>query len=207
MCGQTELLTQLRRLDPRDYDDFVDVIYDDLDELVGLVEADAKDFHDASEDELNRELVRLLRARFYIASHDHDEGGHVDVRIASRDGKYSWLAEAKLDNGPAYLASGMVQLTTRYTRGTPNHNAGALLIYVQRDNCSGRMLNWRTEFAAKLTEYDGLEVTDCSRRPGLAFVSEFHLPRIGTAAPKYRVRHVAVTAFRPASLAVRPIPA
>ncbi len=201
MCGQDELLAQLRRLAPANYTEFIEVLYEDLDQLIGLIEADAKDFHDASEDELNRELVRLLVARFHVASHDHDEGGHVDVRVTSRDGKYSWLAEAKLDNGPAYLAKGVTQLTTRYTRGTPNHNAGAFLIYVQKNDCSGRLLNWRNVFSTNTAEYQGLKIIDCKTRPGLAFYSHFHLNRIGTHAPKYEVRHIAVSAFRPASAA------
>lgn len=199
--GQDELLEQLRRLSPLDYSEFIQTLYGDLDTLIGLIEADAKDFQDSSEDELNRELVRLLNARFYIASHDHDEGGHVDVRVASRNGKFSWLAEAKLDNGPAYLSKGVTQLTDRYVRGTPNHNAGAFLVYIQKDKCSERFKTWRDEFSSKTSEYDELEISDCISRPGLAFYSKFHLERMGGIAPKYEVRHIAVSAFRPANAA------
>lgn len=44
------LLRQLRREQPRDYPDFIDVFYDDLEELIGLLEADAKDLMTVSED-------------------------------------------------------------------------------------------------------------------------------------------------------------
>ncbi|WP_141100847.1 hypothetical protein [Roseateles aquatilis] len=198
-CGQDELLAQLRRLAPVSYEEFVSTLYEDLDQLIGLVEADAKDFQDASEDELNRELVRLLNARFYAASHDHDEGGHVDVRVRSRDGRFSWLAEAKLDNGPAYLSKGVDQLTERYVRGTPGHHCGGFLVYVQKARCAERFATWRQHLAANASSFEDLTVEDCKSRQGLAFYSEFVLPRLGTGVPKYRIRHIAVTAFREAN--------
>lgn len=200
-CGQVELLAQLRRLAPSSYDEFISTLYDDLDQLIGLIEADSKDFQYASEDELNRELVRLLNARFYAASHDHDEGGHVDVRVRSRDGKFSWLAEAKLDNGPAYLAKGVDQLTERYVRGTPGHHCGGFLVYVQKTRCAERFATWQAYISASSGKYEELVLEGCTARQGLAFYSEFVLPRIGKGAPKYRIRHMAVTAFREANVA------
>lgn len=194
-----ELLEQLNRLNPRNYEEFINLLYKDLDFVVGLIEADAKDFHDASEDELNRQIVRLLTARFYAASHDHDEGGHVDVRVASRNGQFSWLAEAKLDNGPAYLKSGVSQLTERYTRGTPNHNAGGFLVYIQKSKCAERFANWREYLETQGESFQELSTEDCPNRTGLAFFSEFVLPRMGAGVPKYRVRHIGVSAFRAAS--------
>lgn len=200
-CGQSELLAQLRRLAPESYEEFIGTLYGDLDHLVGLIEADAKDFCEASEDELNRELVRLLRARFYVASHDHDEGGHVDVHVRSRDGQYSWLAEAKLDNGPAYLSKGVDQLTERYAKGTPGHHCGGFLVYIQKALCAERLAGWKDHFTANSSQYEDLTVEACTARTGLAFYSEFVLPRIGRGAPKYRIRHIAVSAFRQASAA------
>lgn len=199
--GQPELIEQLRRLQPADYDDFVDQLQKDLLYVIDLIEGDAKDFHDASEDELNREVVRLLRARSYTASHDHDEGGHVDVHVRSRDGRFSWLAEAKLDNGPAYLTSGVHQLSNRYARGTQDHNHGALIVYIQKDRCTERFATWRKHFSQLTADFEGLEVADCAFRQTLAFKSRYVLQRMGAAGPKYQVLHIAVSAFRPASVA------
>lgn len=132
-----QLSLQLRREQPRDYKDFIEGLYLDLDELIGMMEADAKDLMHMGEDPLNRTLVRLLQARTYHASHDHDEGGHVDVRVTSRDQRFSWLGEAKLYKGSSTLFGGLDQLMTRYARATPGHNCGGLLIYVQRALLSG----------------------------------------------------------------------
>jgi hypothetical protein len=199
-CGQEELLRQMRRISPESYEEFIDSLYEDLDELIGLVERDAKDFVKASEDEISRELVRLLLARFYWASHDSDEGGHVDIRVAAKGEKYTWLAEAKLDDGPAYLLAGVKQLTERYARGTPNHNCGAFLVYIQKERSRELFARWR-EYFAKESELEELKVEDCSARPDMAFFSDFVLPRIGGGGSPYRVRHIGISACRTASVA------
>lgn len=204
--GSTHQLSlQLRREHPRDYKEFIDGLYHDLDELIGFMEGDAKDLMSQGEDFLNRYLVNLLKARTYNASHDHDEGGHVDVHVRSRDGRFSWLGEAKLDSGSSKLFAGLQQLTDRYARGTANHNCGGLLIYVQKDKISDRMANWQKEFEG-CKAYDVRSITACAMRPGLAFYSDIVLSRIGTAAPFYKVRHIGVSLYRVAS-ATKPIKA
>lgn len=193
------MLSVLKHSCPASYEEFIDTLYTDLDALIGSLESDAKDFAKAGEDFLNRELVRLLNARYYCASHDNDEGGHVDIHVRAPMKGFSWLGEAKLDNGPAYILSGLNQLVSRYARGTPGNNAGGLLVYFQKDRCSDRFQEWRTALEQEHKDsFEGLEVSDCSRRPGLAFESKFVLKRIGSAAPKYQVRHIAVSLFRQA---------
>lgn len=193
------MLSVLKHTCPQSYEEFIDTLYSDLDALIGSLESDAKDFAKAGEDVLNREIVRLLNARYYHASHDNDEGGHVDIHVRSPTKGFSWLGEAKLDNGPAYILSGLNQLVSRYARGTPGNNAGGLLVYFQKDRCSDRFQEWRTALEQEHKDsFEGLEVTDCSRRPGMAFESKFVLQRIGSAAPKYQVRHIAVSLFRQA---------
>ena len=194
------LLRQLRRDQPRDYADFVDVFYADLEDLIGLMEGDAKDLMSASEDFLNRELVRLLNARSYIASHDHDEGGHVDIHVKPGNRLFTWLGEAKLDNGPEYILAGLHQLTKRYARGTAGHNCGGVLVYFQKDRCSERFAAWRERLkVGEVDNFEQLVVQDCNGRSGLTFQSDFVLNRIGCLAPKYQVRHIAVSLYRPAS--------
>lgn len=196
------LLRQLRREQPLDYPDFIDVFYADLEDLIGLLEADAKDLMAVSEDFLNRELVRLLNARSYVASHDHDEGGHVDIHVKPGSRRFSWLGEAKRDTGPADYWAGLIQLTERYARGTPGHNCGGLLIYFQKDRCSQRFAEWRQHFEVKGdADLEELSVRDGNGRTGLSFQSEFVLKRIGSIAPKYEVRHIAVSLYRAPSAA------
>lgn len=194
------LLRQLRREQPLDYPDFIDVFYTDLEDLVGLLEADAKDLMAVSEDFLNRELVRLLNARSYVASHDHDEGGHVDIHVKPGNRLFTWIGEAKLDKGPEYILAGLHQLAERYARGTPGHNCGGILVYFQKDRCSERFAAWRQRLEVGVVgNFEQLVVHDCNGRSGLTFQSDFVLKRIGINAPKYQVRHIAVSLFREAS--------
>jgi hypothetical protein len=192
--GKKELIRMIDDSTPGTYAEFLEEFYEDLDFVIGLLEADAKDTMSWGEDEVNRALVRLLRARHHRASHDHDEGGHVDIRVESRDSKFSWLGEAKLDNGPKYIESGLDQLVDRYSRGTPNHNAGGLLIYTQKADCAGMMKNWSTELKSK--QLNGFELEECKLRPKLAFYSSFVIPRIGPQGEKYKVRHIGISLFR-----------
>lgn len=199
--GNQELIAHWERIEPRSHEEFISRINKDIDYLIGLIEADAKDFHSSLEDEFNREIVRLLSARCYIASHDHDEGGHVDVRIASRCGEYSWLAEAKIYDGPDYIKKGLNQLIERYSRGTPGHHIGGILVYIQKSRCTEFFAKWRRELADSKDEFEELAIEDCKSpsREGLAFYSEFIHPRIGRDGPKYRIRHIGVSAYRIAS--------
>lgn len=196
--GPRGLIEQLIRLEPESYEEFVSQLRRDLLFAVGKIEGDAKDFMDVGEDRLNREIVRLMSMRFYIASHDHDEGGHVDIHIRSPDGRYSWLAEAKIDKGPAYLTAGMHQLSDRYARGTPDHNQGGFIIYIQRARSAERFAEWRRHFSGLGDQFEELEIFDSDARPGLAFDSRYVLDRIGAGAPKFSVLHIGVTAYRPA---------
>ena len=197
--GQDELLEQLKRLHPESYDEFVATLHKDLIYVVGLIEADSKDFHDALEDELNREIVRLLNARFYIAGHDTDENGHVDVHVRSRDGRFSWLAEAKIDKGVAYLTAGVHQLSDRYARGTPESHCGGFLVYIQKSRCAERFKGWRDHVSGLVAELEDLEVGDSTLRGGLTFNSRYVLNRMGEGVPKYSVLHIGVSAYRDAS--------
>lgn len=196
VCGLPELLALYERIHPRTYQEFVFRIYDDLDACVGQLESDAKDFDAASEDSVSRAIVRLLAGRCHHASHDHDEGGHVDIRIGSRDGRFSWLAEAKIYRSNSNLDKGMDQLIDRYAKGTAGHNRGGLLIYVQAERCAERLAGWKKYHEGQTAKYEELETSLCIARQGLSFFSAFVLPRLGKGAAKYEVRHMAVSLYR-----------
>jgi hypothetical protein len=195
-AGDSELLRQYTIKYPKNYDEFIDALYEDLDKITGMLESDAKDFIDQNEDQITRNIVRLLKAKNYYASHDHDQGGHVDIHVRSGDQKYSWLCEAKIDRGPAYLQQGLNQLISRYSCPTPGNNHGSLAIYIKQDRAAERVDNWRScvETSGNL---ENLVVKDCPRKPGFAFVSEFSHIRTGlsTQAPQYIIRHIGITLY------------
>jgi len=196
LCSQPGLIEHAQRIEPRSYDELMRRLNADLDALIGIIESDAQDFADANENQISKELVRLLKARCYDASHETDHGGHVDVTVKSSDNRYSWLAEAKILGSNSYLDQGMDQLIDRYAKGTPGHNKAALLIYVKQDRCGEKLQAWRDYHELQTAKYEELKVSSCAGRPGLAFYSEFVHPRVGKGPPKYLVRHLAVSLYR-----------
>lgn len=95
----------------------------------------------------------------------------------------------------------MHQLSDRYSRGTPDHNHGCFLVYIQKARCAERFKAWREHFSGLTANFESLEVVDAELRPSLTFRSHYVLNRIGAGAPKYSVLHVGVTAYREASAA------
>lgn len=199
LFNQNELTEFCRRTSPENYEAFVQQIHSDIFDIVNLIEADSKDYLSRSEDEINRDIVRNLKSKNYNASHDTDENGHVDIHIISRNNRYTWLAEAKIYNGPSYIEDGVDQLTTRYARGTEGHNHGGILIYIKNSSCEDKFKAWRTHFSLLSDKYKNLAVQDNCRRSSMSFKSEHSLNRIGLSSANYNLLHIGISIYREAS--------
>lgn len=175
-----------RRLLCESYEDFVEVLNDDLDSIIFGLQENPELLRKDSEDRLTTEIKRTLRLLGYQATHDEKIRGHSDLVVrGSRN--YLWLGEAKIHSSYNYLFQGFQQLTTRYSTGESNQSVGGLIVYIRRNNAAGTMKTWRTRLKQqKLTEYSD---TDCTKRPGLAFHTTHKHQASGTA---FHVRHMAV---------------
>lgn len=199
LLGANHLLQQLLVQMPRSYEQFVADLYREIDLATTFIESDAADFMKQEEEFISRALVRQLKQKSFLATAETDSGGHCDITITSADQKYSWLGEAKRWRGPAYIHEGFDQLLTRYSKSTPGHNHGGLLLYVQIARCADRLQDWREHLTDAGSCYEELIVTDDASRPGFAFgSSQIHI-RTGSAGPRYNVRHMAMSLYRPAS--------
>lgn len=157
------------RLTVTSYDEFIEVLYKDLDSCISYVEEDPKVRLTDGEDRLTSELIGLLKARLYSAAHDEMIGGHSDIVVRHEKG-YLWIGEAKIHSGYDYLVQGFNQLTTRYMRGTPNADKGALLIYIRNSNVAKVVESWGTKLEElKLPAY---VKRDCSSRKELGFYND-----------------------------------
>jgi hypothetical protein len=172
-----------RRSTVNSYNDFVDLLYDDIDRIFAQMARSAKIMQGDSEDRITTELISNLRSLSYIAKHDAMAGGHVDVDVELNG--FTWLGEAKFDNGAAYLEQGFLQLTTRYTSGDSNHDCGGLLVYIKQPNALSVMTKWR-ELLSGSKYVTEIKIEDCHKNR-LAFRSE-HTHR--TTGLPYRVRHI-----------------
>jgi hypothetical protein len=178
-----------RRLLANSYDEFVSVLYEDLDECLAYIEEDPSLRQKDGEDRLTAEIIGMLRSRMYDAAHDEKIGGHSDIVVRHAKG-YLWLGEAKIHSDYAYLAKGFNQLTTRYLPGTPTADRGALIVYVRGADCAKVVSKWRDRLR-ELSLPDYIEA-DCEKRLELAFFSSHK--HEGSGRP-VSVRHLAVKQF------------
>ncbi|WP_143016670.1 hypothetical protein [Paraburkholderia phenazinium] len=168
------------------YEDFVRILYIDIDQCLAKIEEDPDVRSTDGEDRLTAELIGMLCSRTYDASHDEKIGGHSDIVVRHAAG-YLWVGEAKIHSDYAYLEKGFNQLTTRYSPGTPNADQGALIAYVRVADCAGVLSTWRERLQKLgLPEYSEAE---CPARDNLAFFSTHK--HEGSGRPM-RVRHIAV---------------
>lgn len=167
--------------------EFVEALYDELDSIIVEIERNRQARQDDSEDRLTLEIVTCLNQLGYLAEHNAQSGGNVDITVSHYLEDFRWLGEAKWFNNVGDMREGMLQLVTRYAIGSPSQDQGGLVGYLKRPNASKCMGDWNKELQTMgLKE---LQLDDCQRRPQIAFYSR-HLHE--TSGLPYRVRHVCV---------------
>ncbi|TAM51363.1 MAG: hypothetical protein EPN57_19175 [Paraburkholderia sp.] len=170
----------------RGYDEWANVLELDLLECVKMLEEDPQVRKKDGEDRLTAELITMLRSRSYDASHDEKVGGHSDIVVRHAKG-FLWLGEAKIHKDYDYLMRGFNQLCTRYSRGTPDADRGALIIYARVKNAAAVVAEWR----ARLTSAGvaRLRQEDCKLRAEIGFRTTHEHESSGR---DYKVWHVGV---------------
>jgi hypothetical protein len=175
----------------RTYEQFITVLYKELNRLISDLESDGNRLQNDSEDRLNSDICRNLRSAGYSATHDENMRGHVDITVRFAD--YVWIAEGKKVAGVnnSYLAKGYRQLATRYLKGKPNANEAALLVYVFGADAAKVIKTWNGKFKQKAQRFSKDEITlvPDDLMPDHAFYSSATHGGSGTS---FRVRHVGV---------------
>lgn len=147
------------------YPEFIAILYEDIDDISYNFNKNPQRRSEDSEDRLTDEICSSLGLLGYTADHDKESGGHVDVTVEL--GPHSWIGEAKIHKGPAYLYDGFLQLTTRYRPASGNwkHNQGGMLIYIQSmKNVSQINQEWKDHLANKFTERsESIQFADCEK--------------------------------------------
>ncbi|WP_052263623.1 hypothetical protein [Comamonas thiooxydans] len=168
------------------YEQFVKVLYQDLDACIRFMEDDPKVRQEDGEDRLTTEIIGQLKSRGYSATHDELVGGHSDIVVRYFD-KYVWVAEAKIHSSYDYLGGGFDQLTTRYLRGTVNANEGALLIYIRNADVAAVVKNWSTKLAER--DLPDFSQDACPARGELGFYNTYKHHSSGLPV---RIRHMGI---------------
>lgn len=169
---------------------FVEQLYKDIDDAIHILETQKHMYQKAmwGEDELTSVIITFLKGRSYDAEHDTQHGGHVDIIVKHQYGKFEWIGEAKLWDGPAYIYDGWIQLNERYGSGTVRDDHGGIIIYVKIKNSADKLGDWQTHLLSKITD---VAITPDATN-SLRFSSSTAHP--ATARP-YKVRHMAVSLF------------
>jgi hypothetical protein len=169
----------LRRLRASTYDDFVDVLYDDLRLAVERLEQNPQHYPDEHEDATTQRLLDILFGMSYSASHDAQSGGCVDITVELSRKGFRWIGEAKRFNSVGDMREGYLQLATRYTPGNGSLSAtyGGLVGYLRRENSAKCMSSWMEHFKTDVNAE--ATISQCSRRGPLGFISEHEHSSLG----------------------------
>ena len=179
--------TTLRRVkisEEGSYEEFVEQLYDDIDQLIYRMQGGPEVRQADSEDRLSAEVLGGLSLLGYDAVADGKTGGHVDLSVKMAE--FSWIGEAKKDGN---FHEGFLQLTTRYVPASGNfaHNQGGLLFYmIKSPDARGKLNTWRDDLTGK-----GHACVDCTRNQ-LAFYSDHKIESSGT---NFKVRTMGVALF------------
>lgn len=167
------------------YEDFVALVYENLEEAALYMEEDAAIRIKDGEDRLTSDLILFFRARGFTATHDEKINGHSDVVIKKRN--FMWLGEAKIHSDYDYLFQGFNQLCTRYSTGNSSSKNGGLIIYVRNKDVKNVIDTWKIRLSEKnLEDYD---TSECEERKELSFYSVHKHSKSGLI---YKVKHLAI---------------
>ena len=170
------------------YEEFMNVLYQNIDECIRLMESGRNLRKNDGEDRLTEDFIMYLKAKGYQAGHDENINGHSDLVIRQKDKPYLWLGEAKIHNGGYdYLMQGFNQLSTRYSLGTTDAFQGGLLIYIRQPKAAKIIDKWRKRLAA--FNLDDYSESECVIKPNLAFFSTHCHESSGLP---FTVRHMAI---------------
>lgn len=181
----------LARLAARTFEDFVTILYADLDDIIKLMESNPQRHQPDDEDKLTYFVASMLRQRQYRARQGEVRGGSVDLTVEGHKDAFVWTSEAKIFYSLPAVREGFLQLHTRYSPADLEHHKTGLLIYIKREGSADLMKTWRDELGAMSLK--DLRTDDCPTRPKLAFLSEHKSRRSGLSAV---TRHMSVSVFQ-----------
>ena len=152
----------MTRLTPKSYQQFIDTLYEDIDEIIKKLAKDRQAFlikyqsaaNDIKlfEDDINHQIVRALDYKDYRVSHDKFCNGHVDVYVELDNYPYIWLGECKIWSGASNIDTGFKQLNNAYSTGEDDECCGGVIVYfVDTDTTVNDLMG---KWAAMLLEYN-----------------------------------------------------
>lgn len=173
------------------YEDFLDNLYNKLDQAICALQRNKNLNYPLNEEQLSAHIIDQLKAGG-INADIKEIAGRCDLVVEDIGKGYLWIGEAKRDKSVSHVIEGYLQLTTRYAQFEQGQREGGLIIYNQIHSIA----DFIETFKAKLpdhpkTHHHQISTSPCPKRPDFAFFSESQLPNIGRNIV-YKVRHMGV---------------
>tara|TARA_Y100000034_G_C6800219_1_gene358932 strand:- start:146 stop:814 length:669 start_codon:yes stop_codon:yes gene_type:complete len=191
LLGDDLDIKELLRNQPRNYADFSQQLFSDLNEIVEDMQRHRLNHPEATlEDDLTNHILSNLRRLGYKAEPE-GKSGNADMCVTRKE--FMWLGEAKKHKGCyQYLADGLHQLCTRYSASSPSASSGGLIIYIHQAKGKAISDEWRARLEQKkligLETYENLQTRDCDSLPSCFFSSHIH----HSTGSEYQVRHIPI---------------
>ena len=133
MAINPEIKASMSRRYPVNYDDFVNQIDIDFENIISNTESGKRHHLTKGEDELTQHLIDQLKVLYPSVHHDPQNGGHCDIYMEAKsaDGTMlKWITEAKVWKGFDHVYGGLdEQLIRSYANGGVYNNKGGLIFY------------------------------------------------------------------------------
>lgn len=195
-------LRELEKVNPRmpqyahratckNYNDFVEIFYGELDTVISALVKDANILTKYSENALNADICRQLNGRGYGAHHDKNNRGHTDILVEYD--RWFWIGEGKkvesVNN--SHLQDGYDQLVHRYVSGVVGADQAGLLIYCYAPNAKHVVATWSTHLVGANDVRAGYaeKIAPCDGKEDLAFWS--HNKHIASGR-MLKIKHIAL---------------
>lgn len=124
------------------YEEFVDLVYGELDDVFRMLESNKQLYKEHGEDALTNFIVtHLLRAGFG-AEQGAQRGGSVDILVKHSIELWSWVGEAKIYKDVGDMRQGFLQLATRYTIQSNGQPQGGVIGYLKDPEPDAKLRAW-----------------------------------------------------------------
>ncbi|AOY89914.1 hypothetical protein BKP64_18060 [Marinobacter salinus] len=140
-----------------DFQEFLEGFYEALDDCLEDLSTGPQYFQQdhVGEDRVTFFLTKMLKLSGFAVERD-ERAGNPDLVLSWK--KHSWIGEAKIYKGPAYLLEGWLQLTTRYTSGTSRQSNGGILVYFYGEDALSASQAWQKKLQV---EQETINVSSC----------------------------------------------
>ncbi len=172
-----------------EYSEFVQRINREIDSIIRKMESARDYYKDMTEDGITYFICMMLQQKSMLASHGKYSSGETDLTV--EHGPNLWIAEAKWWKQDENALEGMRQLSTRYTTGSDNANAGSVLLYNSTGNLADKVDRLKQIYAQKGDEFPEIEIKPCDISTS-AFKTQH---KNSSSGLNYEVRHRALNFY------------